>query len=98
METFKVLLLLVMLSSIIFCAEEKGRRRKVRRKVLRRPQQEVVNVYEPEENQDEGRGFLHKTVDTNILDLSKSVKYEENEDLKQDTSIAEEDRAGRGYV
>ena len=85
-----------MLSSIVFCAEEKGRRRKVRRKILRRPQQEVVNVYEPEDNQDEGRGFVHKTVDSNLLDLSENMDSDENEKVPQDISVVEEDRAGRG--
>jgi hypothetical protein len=96
METFKVFLLLLVLSSIVFCAEEKGRRRKVRRKVLRRPQQEVVNVYEPEDNQEEGRGFVHKTVDSNVLDLSENTDNDEDEELQQDMSVVEEDRAGRG--
>ena len=96
MEIFRVLLLVLMISSIVFCAEEKGRRRKVRRKVLRRPQQEVVNVYEPEENQEEGRGFVQKTVDSNVLDLSENMDSAENEELQQDISLVEEDRAGRG--
>ena len=96
METFKVFLLLLMLSSIVFCAEEKGRRRKVRRKILRRPQQEVVNVYEPEDNQEEGWGFVHKTVDSNLLDLSENMDSDETEKVQQDISVVEEDRAGRG--
>ena len=80
----------------MFCAEEKGRRRKVRRKVLRRPVKEVVNIFEPENVQDEGRGFVHKTVDADVLDLSQNLEMKENQDIEQDISHIEEDRAGRG--
>ena len=97
MEGLKLFLLLLMLSSIVFCAEEKGRRRKVRRKVLRRPVQEAVTVFEPESDQEEGRGFVHKTVNVNALDLSEdNEEIEQNVEDQQDLSLIDEDRAGRG--
>ena len=96
MGTLKVFLILLVLSSIVFCAEEKGRRRKVRRKILRRPVKEVDVTFEPEDIQDEGRGFVHKTVDADVLDLSQNMEVEENQNIEQDISHIDEDRAGRG--
>ena len=100
MGTVKLVLLLLMLSSIVFCAEEKvGRRRKVRRKILRRPAKEVVNEFEPETMQDEGRGFIQRTVDADVLDLSQNMEEEEaSQETQEDLSHIDEDRAGRGYV
>ena len=96
MGPMKTFLLLLMLSSIVLCAEEKGRRRKVRRKVLRRPVKEVVNSFEPENMQEEGRGFVHKTVDADVLDLSQNMEEAESQEVTRDLSHIDEDRAGRG--
>ena len=96
MGTVKLVLLLLMLSSIVFCAEEKvGRRRKVRRKILRRP---VKDEFEPENMQEEGRGFIQRTVDADVLDLSQNIEEDVNQETQQDPSLVDEDRAGRGYV
>ena len=96
MGTMKTFLLLLMLSSIVFCAEEKGRRRKVRRKILRRPVKEVVNSFEPENMEEEGRGFVRKTVDADVLDLSQNMEEAESQEVTRDLSHIDEDRAGRG--
>ena len=96
MGTMKTFLLLLMLSSIVFCAEEKGRRRKVRRKILRRPAKEVINSFEAENMEEEGRGFVRKTVDADVLDLSQNMEETESHGITQDLSHIDEDRAGRG--
>ena len=96
MKTFKVLLVLLMISSIVLCADERGRRRKVRRKVLRRPVQEVVNVYEPELIPEEGRSIVFQTEDSVVPELSEKKEIEPIEDDQQDIVLIEEDRAGRG--
>ena len=99
MGKLKLVLLLLMLSSIVFCAEEKvGRRRKVRRKILRRPVKDVVNEFEPEHMQEEGRGFIQRTVDADVLDLSQNIEEEVSQETQEDLSHIDEDRAGRGYV
>ena len=93
MKTFKTLLILMVLSGIVFCAEEKSRRRKVRRKIIRRPAAEVVEEYEPEPGQDEGRSFPRQLGSAHIVEDEDIVEGEEG---PQNMEMIEEDRAGRG--
>ena len=93
METLKTLFVLLVISSIVFCAEEKSRRRKVRRKIIRRPATEVVEEYEPEIPQVEGRSFPRQTGSAHIVE---DEEISEDEEGPQGMELIEEDRAGRG--
>ena len=92
MKTFKTLLILLVISGIVFSAEEKSRRRKVRRKIIRRPATEVVEEYEPEIPQVEGRSFPRQAGSALIVEEELS----EDEEGPQGMELIEEDRAGRG--
>ena len=93
MKTFKTLLILLVISGIVFSAEEKSRRRKVRRKIIRRPATEVVEEYEPEIAQFEGRSFPRRTGSAHIVE---DEEISEDEEGPQGMELIEEDRAGRG--
>ena len=93
MKTFKTLLILLVISGIVFCAEEKSRRRKVRRKIIRRPATEVVEEYEPEIAQFEGRSFPRQTGSAHVVE---DEEISEDEEGPQGMELIEEDRAGRG--
>ena len=93
MKTFKTLFILVVISGIVFCAEEKSRRRKVRRKIIRRPATEVVEEYEPEIAEVEGRSFTRQTGSTHVVEDAENAEDDEG---PQGMELIEEDRAGRG--
>ena len=89
-------------------AEEKGRRRKLRRKVLRRPVQEVVEIYNapppPAEivSVNQGRAFVMETEEGSD-DMPQVFEAEElglvPNSIEEDeaaVSNIEEERSGRG--